>query len=164
MTEKTKYTVHKVKLLINLIAAPILVGLVAIAFGGPALLVARSWPALETALSLPFFFLMLAPFAIVFGGLQFVLFGGLAMYFFLRHHPPNIFYAALIGLVVNLSITGIAFAFTNPVLDWDARSYLSLCLYFGSVFAPIWSAVAMWLYLKSTTQRTLSSSADKAAA
>lgn len=163
MTEKTKYTVHKVKLLINLIAAPILVGLVAIAFGGPALLVARSWPALEAALSLPFLFMMVASFAVVFGGIQFVLFGGLAMYFFLRHHPPNIFYAALIGFVVNLTVTGIAIAFSNPGFDRGASTYLSLCLYYGSVFAPIWSAVTMWLYRKSITRPTSLNRLDKAA-
>ena len=160
MTEKTKHTVHKVKFLVSLIVAPVFVG--ALGFAGAYLLalLSNAWPGLGTPLSPVLILLISAPFAVGYGGVQYLLVGGPILYFYLRRFPPHVGTAAIIGFLVNLilAVAGLTIAALTPA--HLSQQYFQLCLMFGSFFAPTWSAISIWLYRKSTSKRASPSSFD----
>ena len=121
VAEKTP--VARVRFALSLIGAPILVGLL----GTPLLLI--------------------PPFAVLFGGVPYLLSAGPAFWIALRHGVTEWFKFALIALILNLIVTPV-FALLIE-LNGDLAMFMVL---FGMVFAPVWGAVFGWLYAANATK------------
>ncbi len=78
-------------------------------------------------------------FAVFFGGGQYLLFGGVVLWFLLAQLPLRLWICALALFVVNALVAGLIFA------EGD-QQFAKLCLFYGSFFAPLWGAAFAWLY------------------
>jgi hypothetical protein len=78
----------------------------------------------------------------VFGGLQYLLFGGAALWVYLQNYPIRPWACALVLFAVNGAVTSVIFQFGYP-------EFGQFCLVFGSFFAPVWGVVFALLYGRS---------------
>lgn len=86
-------------------------------------------------------------FAVFFGGGQYLLFGGVALWFLLAQLPLRLWICALALFVVNAVVAGLTFAVGD-------QQFARLCLYYGSFFAPLWGVAFAWLYKRAPQAAT----------
>lgn len=95
------------------------------------------------------FWIFLVPvFAVPFGAVPYLC-GGIPTYIWMLskgiRHPAHF---ALAGFILNLAICSAValFLFMTEPSSLQAEQFAQIYLWFGSIFAPIWSAVFAWLY------------------
>jgi hypothetical protein len=112
-----KTQVAPVRFTVCLLGAPVLVG----SLGAPLLLVPT--------------------FAVLFGGIPYLVSAGPAFWVALRSGYRAWYAFALIGFVLNLIFTPLAALAADP-----SGNMIGFMVLYGAVFAPIWSGVFAWLY------------------
>ena len=99
------------------------------------------------------FWLLIPVFAVVLGGLPYLLAGGPLLANGLRYNEPSFYAFAGIGLLANMATPFLVFLFymvnSQPV---DALNAAVIYFAFGLIFAPLWSGVFAVLYRKFRRQ------------
>ncbi len=93
------------------------------------------------------FWLLIPVFAVVLGGLPYLLAGGPLLANGLRYNEPSFYAFAGIGLLANMATPFLVFLFymvnSQPV---DALNAAVIYFAFGLIFAPLWCGVFAILY------------------
>ncbi len=95
------------------------------------------------------FWLLIPVFAVVLGGLPYLLAGGPLLANGLRYNEPSFYVFAGIGLLANLATPFLVFLFymvNNPLEA--ALSVAVMYFAFGLIFAPLWCGIFAVLYRK----------------
>ena len=98
---------------------------------------------------LGFWIVLIPVFAVVLGGLPYLIVGGPLLANGLRHNEPSFYAFAGIGLLANMATPVLVFLFymvnNQPV---DALNAAVIYFAFGLIFAPLWCGVFAVLYRK----------------
>ncbi|NIZ62645.1 hypothetical protein DL239_16865 [Sedimentitalea sp. CY04] len=97
---------------------------------------------------------LIAGLSPVFGGLQYLFFGGVALWVYLQNNPARPLACALLMLAVNGLVTAGIYLLGHP-------EFGEFCLRLGSFFAPLWGLVFALLYDRSL-KRAAKTKAKKA--
>ena len=97
----------------------------------------------ELLLVLPVFQLI-AGLSPLFGGLQYLIFGGTALWIYLQNNPTKPWACALLLFAVNCLVTAGIYLFGNP-------EFAMACLRMGSFFAPLWGVVFALFYRRTSS-------------
>jgi uncharacterized membrane protein YidH (DUF202 family) len=81
----------------------------------------------------------------IFGGLQYLLFGGAALWLYLQNYPIRYWACTLVLLAINAAVSGV-------IIQFGDSEFGHLCLVFGSFFAPVWGLVFTLLYKRSVAR------------
>ena len=87
----------------------------------------------------------------VFGGLQYLIFGGVSLWIYLQNSPARPLACAFLMLAVNSLVTAGIYLLGHP-------EFGEFCLRLGSFFAPLWGLVFALLYRRRPRQQTMISS------
>ena len=117
-----RFIVDPVAFALSMVAGPVFVGLL----GAPLLLVPS--------------------FAVVFGGVPYLLFGTPALLIYLRFRSPSCGEIALLAFLVNILLFALVALVAAQVHPLRYDDFLFFMFGFGCVFAPIWGATTAWLY------------------
>ena len=98
---------------------------------------------LDTAAGSAIFILAIPVFAILFGGIQYLTFGGVAFWMALRRGRSTAFFGFLSNLASLPVVTILSMIFAD---NGEVIALPIMCLFFGSVFAPLWGAIFGSLY------------------
>jgi len=93
-----------------------------------------------------FWILLIPVFALAFGGPFYVAVATPVLLWWLSRHPPKTGEIAALGFAANLVICAGIYLFALLNGERNPSSLAMLYLLFGSVFAPLWSAVFAVLY------------------
>ena len=81
----------------------------------------------------------------IFGGFQYLLFGGVALWIYEQNNPITLWACALLLFAVNGAVTAVIYLFVD-------QAFGVLCLMLGSFFAPLWGLVFALFYKRFTRQ------------
>lgn len=126
-----KYNVRNISFIGALLLAPIQTALVGIVVGLPT----------ENVIAYAALF---APFL---GGLQYLIFGGIALWIYLHIAPPKPIACAVLLFAVNLGVCCAGILLGAILPRAFPREFFEICLHFGSVFAPLWGFVFALLFI-----------------
>ncbi|MVO15150.1 hypothetical protein [Parasedimentitalea huanghaiensis] len=88
---------------------------------------------------------LIAGMSPIFGGLQYLLFGGVALWIYLQNNPVRPWACALLLFAVNGAVTAGIYLFVD-------QEFGVLCFTLGSFFAPVWGLVFALFYRRFTRQ------------
>ncbi|WP_371226327.1 hypothetical protein [Roseovarius sp. 2305UL8-3] len=122
VAERRSYMIDPVGFFVALVAAPIMVA------------------------GATFWILFIPVFALLFGGPIYLAAATPVLLWWLARHPPKVSEIAALGFTANLVICAGVYLFGLATGARDPSGTAMFYLLFGSVFAPLWSAVFAVLY------------------
>ena len=152
MTTNSRYSVPDNRFFLALILSPILTSLgllvVTLAFLALQPTLVLLFPTAKEGLDEVLLVLpvaqLVAGMSPVFGGLQYLVFGGVSLWIYLQNSPARPLACAILMLAVNGLVTVGIYLLGYP-------EFGEFCLRLGSFFAPLWGLVFALLYRKATS-------------